>query len=76
MSEEGEQYESLKVCIRIEAVLLVTTGCGRWSLVEGVIRAVHQRILTEHGSHLCFRYRERRGDVSRGVELGCGIFEV
>jgi hypothetical protein len=45
-------------------------------LVEGVVRAVHQRILTEHGSHLCFRYRGRRGDVSGGVEFRCGIFEV
>lgn len=40
--------------LRVEAVLAVVSrgggGCG--SLVEGVVGAVHQRVLAEHGSHL------------------------
>ena len=37
---------------RIETVLLVASCGGRWALVEGVVRPVHQRVLAEHRSHL------------------------
>jgi len=57
-------------------VFLVTTGCSRWSLVEGVIWALHQRVLTEHGSHLYFWSRGRWEYVSEGDKVRNRIFEV
>lgn len=45
-------FEACEGSLRIEAVLLVPRG-GRWSLVEGVIWAVHQRVLAEHCCHIC-----------------------
>ena len=43
--------------VRVKAMLLVASG-GGWSLVEGVIWAVHQRVLAEHCRHLCSFVRE------------------
>jgi hypothetical protein len=42
--------------LRVETVLLVASCGGRWCLVEGVIWAIHQRILTEHRSHPSYRF--------------------
>jgi hypothetical protein len=37
---------------RIESMLLVASLCGRRCLVERIVWPVHQRVLTEHRSHL------------------------
>lgn len=49
--------------LRVKAMLseLAVVGCG--SFVERVVGPVHQGILAEHGSHLCFCLRSGSGTV-------------
>jgi hypothetical protein len=40
------------VNLRVESVFSIVAGsCCGWSLVEGIVGSIHERILTEHGSH-------------------------
>jgi hypothetical protein len=53
--------------------MLLIASCGHWGLVERVVRAVHQRILTKHRSHLdCGKEKSggiRMGDLGFVVDM-------